>query len=112
MKRSQGFDPRLCIRLNLPLEELRILLGDDEMLLEKIGTELLNCKNCGLHPLPDGEVDLYLDEDNCLYLVKPCIFCQQGDCLGFIDTTDLPDWQHILRHLLRQQFGLNSLGDE
>jgi hypothetical protein len=30
----------------------------------------------------------------------------------FLDTSDLPDWQGILRYLHWEQHGLNSLGDE
>lgn len=111
MKRLHGFDVNQCIRLDLPFEELQVLLGD-EQLLETVGLELMHCSHCGLHQHVGGVVEVYLDADHCIYLVQPCNFCQQGYSLSFIDTTDLPEWQEILLHLLRQQMGLNSLGDE
>ncbi len=111
MKRPHGFDSKQCVRLELPPEELQVLLGD-EHLLETVGLELMHCSHCGLQPHAGGAVEVYLDADQCIYLVQPCGFCQQGHSVGFIDTTDLPEWQEILLHLLRQQMGLNSLGDE
>jgi hypothetical protein len=45
-------------------------------------------------------------------MVSSCHYCSEGPVYTFIDTTDLPDWQYILRHLLQQQMGLNSWGDE
>jgi hypothetical protein len=112
MKRLAFIHLQHAIRLDLPLAELKVLLGDDEGLIEHVGTDLMACDCCGLPHSHNGEIDIHLDDDSCLILSQKCNFCGQGDCLGFVDTTDLPEWQHILRHLLRQQFGLNSLGDE
>ncbi|MFN3530180.1 MAG: hypothetical protein ACK417_09710 [Bacteroidia bacterium] len=112
MKRARAFQRRYHIRLDLPLAELKVLLGDDDGLLDQIGTELLSCSCCGLHPGPGVDVDIYIDDDSCLYMAHTCPLCQQGEASSFIDTSDLPDWQHILRNLLRQQFGMNSWGDE
>lgn len=112
MKRAIDFVPANALRLELPLAELKILLGDDEHLVEWIGTDLMACNHCSiLHP-HSNEADIFVDEDNCLILAEPCPLCGQGKAIAFIDTTDLPEWQQILRHLIGQQFGMNSFGDE
>lgn len=112
MKRVTLVHLQQAIRLDLPLAELKVLLGDEEGLIEHVGTDLMACDCCGLPLGHTGEIDIYLDYDNCLILAQGCVFCGQGNCIGFVDTTDLHEWQQILRHLLQQQLGLNSLGDE
>ena len=112
MKRVAFVHLQQTTQLDLPLAELKVLLGDEEGLLAQVGTDLMTCHCCGLPHNHAGDIDIHLDKDNCLILAQKCHFCGQGTCLGFVDTTDLHEWQHILQHLLQQQFGLNSLGDE
>lgn len=112
MKRQPTFQPDQTTWLDLPLEELEVLLGDEEKLLRYIGTELLQCSHCGMHTPATDKLEIHLDDVCCLFLVQPCPYCHNSLATAYIDTTDLPDWQHILRNLLRQQSGLNSLGDE
>lgn len=112
MKRSTVFVRQACYQLDLPVEELAVLLGDEENLLLALGLGTMQCTHCGISPESLNGCDIYLDHDCCLFLVSRCIFCAADSSITFIDTTDLPDWQNILRHLLQQQMGLNSFGDE
>jgi len=112
MKRSPAFIRQACYQLDLPVEELAVLLGDEDGLLLALSLGTMNCTNCGISPESLNGCEIYLDQDCCLFLQSPCFFCATGASITFIDTTDLPDWQDILRHLLQQQMGLNSLGDE
>lgn len=112
MKRCVPYRSNQTTWLDLPLEELEILLGDDDQLLRYIGTDLLQCSDCGIHTPLTEQLEIHVDDMCCLYLVQACPFCHTAQAISYIDTTDLPDWQHILRNLLRQQLGLNSLGDE
>lgn len=112
MKRSQSFVSQNCYQLDLPLEELAVLLGDDDGLLTKLGFGCILCLQCSMPVENLQNCEVYLDADCCLYVVSPCQFCSEKPAYAFIDTTDLPDWQYILRHLLRQQMGMNSWGDE
>ena len=112
MKRSTVFVRQACYQLDLPIEELAVLLGDEEGFLSSLTLGTMQCMQCGISAGPLNRCDIYLDQDCCLYLESPCHYCLSGASTTFIDTTDLPDWQNILRHLLQQQTGLNSLGDE
>jgi hypothetical protein len=112
MKRQPTYLPEQTTWLDLPLEELEILLGDEEQLLRYVGADLLQCNCCGLHAPSTDTLEIHLEESCCLFLVQACPYCKDGQATAFVDTTDLADWQHILRNLLRQQSGLNSLGDE
>jgi hypothetical protein len=59
---------------------------------------------------------VYTDDALCLYFVENkghgLKFPQPDAHFHFLDTTDLHDWQGILRYLHWEQHGLNSLGDE
>lgn len=112
MKRSPLFDRHACYQLDLPVDELAVLLGDDEGFLSSLALGTMHCMHCGISPESFNDCEIHLDYDCCLFLINPCGYCNDGTGLAFIDTTDLPDWQHILRNLLQQQMGLNSLGDE
>jgi len=59
---------------------------------------------------------IYTDHDLCLYFVETT-GRRPGHSTAdarfyFLDTSDLADWQGILRYLHWEQHGLNSLGDE
>ena len=112
MKRNQPFISSQCYQLDLPVEELVVLLGDDDGLLWSLGFGTMQCTHCGISPEKFQDCDVFLDADCCLFLVSSCHYCSEGPVYTFIDTTDLPEWQYILRHLLQQQMGLNSWGDE
>lgn len=112
MKRASSFRKQLHIKLELPLAELKVLLGDDDGLIECVCLGVMRCPCCGLSADVSENTDIYIDDDSCLFLSQNCRFCQQEEIVGFLDTSDLPDWQYIIRHLVRQQFGMNSLGDE
>ncbi len=59
---------------------------------------------------------VYTDDDLCLYFMddggRRSKGPQSDTHFHFLDTTELPDWQGILRYLHWEQHGLNSLGDE
>jgi hypothetical protein len=59
---------------------------------------------------------IYIDHDLCLYFVEVGGLRPKHSTTDaqfyFLDTSDLPDWQGILRYLHWEQHGLNSLGDE
>lgn len=112
MKRSTVFNRLACYQLDLPVEELAVLLGDEEGLLDALSLGTMQCSTCGISADSLYRCEIHLDQDCCLFLVTPCSYCANGDATTFIDTTDIPEWQNILRHLLQQQTGLNSLGDE
>lgn len=111
MKRPQGFHFSNCAYLSIPLEELEILLGDDEKLLPMTAS-LMECDACGMPAATRESIEIFLDGDQCIYLIQGCSCCGNGFATAFLDTTDLPEWKSTLLYLLRMQMGLNSLGDE
>ena len=111
MKRPEGFYFTNCIYLSIPLEELEILLGDDEKLLS-MTVSLMECEACGMPGSSRELIEIFLDKDQCIYLVQSCSCCGNGLATAYLDTTDLPEWKGTLLYLLRMQMGLNSLGDE
>lgn len=124
MKRKPPFLPTNLTRLYLTLEDLEVLLNDEGGVLSRIlglpGSNIAQneSKQDPDHALFDVAADFTIqsDDDLCLYFVPEPRHARPVASYSiefvFVDTTDLPEWQGILRYLHWEQHGLNSLGDE
>ncbi|MFM7586872.1 MAG: hypothetical protein ACKO6M_07625 [Bacteroidota bacterium] len=110
MKRQPKHLPKNLTLLDLTLEDLEVLLGDEQGLISLIVGKNRSTDN------HQNALVVYTDDDLCLYFVdgggRRSKGPQSDTHFHFLDTTELPDWQGILRYLHWEQHGLNSLGDE